>query len=49
LRAGGANDRIDFYAATGGAPQPVEVTELLSLIEPVNLYQYARSGHKGEI
>jgi Calpain family cysteine protease len=49
LRAGGANDRIDFYVATGAGPQPVEVTELLPLIEPGNVYQYARSGHKGEI
>jgi hypothetical protein len=49
LSSGGAMDRIYFYSGTGAAPQSVEVTELLPLIEPGNYYQYARSGHAGEI
>jgi hypothetical protein len=49
LVTGGAVDRVFFYPGTGAAPQAVEVTELLPLIEPGNLYQYARSGHDGEI
>jgi hypothetical protein len=49
LSTGGAMDRIYFYSATGSAPESVEVTELLPLIEPGDVYQYARSGHTGEI
>jgi hypothetical protein len=49
LVTGGSVDRVNFYSGTGAAPQPVEVTELLPLIEPGNLYQYARSGHPNEI
>jgi hypothetical protein len=49
LVSGGAVDRIFFYGGTGAAPQEVEVTELLPLIEPGNLFQYARSGHADEI
>jgi hypothetical protein len=49
LHSGGALDRIFFYGGTGAAPQSVEVTELLPLMEPGNLYQYARSGHHNEI
>jgi calpain family cysteine protease len=48
LQSGGAMDRIFFYNGTGAAPQSVEVTELLPLIEPGNAFQYARSGHSGE-
>jgi hypothetical protein len=48
LPSGGAMDRIYFYSGTGAAPQSVEVTELLPLIEPGNVFQYARSGHAGE-
>jgi hypothetical protein len=49
LTTGGATDRVFFYSGTGTAAQPVEVTELLPLIEPGNGYQYARSGHAKEI
>jgi hypothetical protein len=46
--SGGGVDMIRFYSGTGAAPQEVEVTELLPLIEPGNVYQYARSSDPGE-
>jgi hypothetical protein len=49
LVTGGSVDRIFFYAGTGSASAPIEVTELLPLIEPGNLYQYAQSAHPGEL
>lgn len=49
LATGGAVDRVYFYSGTGAAAQAVEVTELIPLIEPGNVYQYARSGHTNEI
>ena len=48
LTTGGAMDRIFFYSGTEAAPQSVEVTELVPLIEPGGVFQYARSGHTGE-
>ena len=48
LKTGGAMDRIFFYRGTEAAPQSVEVTELVPLIEPGGVFQYARSGHAGE-
>jgi hypothetical protein len=45
---GGAVDMIQFYSASGSAPANVEVTELLPLLEPGNLYQYARCSDTGE-
>jgi hypothetical protein len=49
LTTGGAMDRIFFYDAPGAVPTAIETSELLPLIEPGNVLQYARSGHAGEI
>ncbi len=45
---GGAVDMIQFFGGPGAVPANVEVTELLPLLEPGNLYQYACSSDVGE-
>jgi hypothetical protein len=45
---GNAVDMIQFFSGTGAAPRNVEVTELLPLIEPGDIYQYARSADPQE-
>jgi hypothetical protein len=45
---GDAVDMIQFFGGTGAAPKNVEVTELLPLIEPGNVYQYARGADPEE-
>ena len=46
--SGDAADMIQFYTGSGAAPQNVEVTELLPLLEPGNVYQYARAAQPNE-
>jgi hypothetical protein len=46
--SGGGVDMISFYSGPGAQPQEVEVTELLPLLEPGDVYQYARSSDPGE-
>ncbi len=48
IKPGGTFARIPFYGGTGAAPTTVEVTEQLPLVEPGDVYQYARSGHREE-
>jgi hypothetical protein len=48
IERGGTFARIPFFGGTGAAPSMVEVTELLPLMEPGDVYQYARSGHANE-
>jgi hypothetical protein len=48
IHPGGTFARIPFFRGPGVASNTVEVTELLPLLEPGNVYQYARSGHTGE-
>ena len=43
FKQGDAVDMIQFYSGTGVAPKNIEVTELLPLIEPGDIYQYARA------
>jgi hypothetical protein len=45
----GFMERVFFFEAAGAKPHPVEVSELLPLIAPGRLYQYARSSHSEEI
>ncbi len=42
-------ERVFFFPYAGANPQGVDVSELLPLIEPGRLYQYARSSHSEEI
>jgi Calpain family cysteine protease len=48
IKSAGTMARIPFFGGTGAAPAGIEVTERLPLIEPGDVYQYARSGHKKE-
>ena len=43
FESGKAVDMISFFSGTGAAPTNIEVTELLPLLQPGNVYQYARS------
>jgi len=45
---GDAVDMIQFYGGPGQTPQNIEVTELLPLIEPGDVYQYARAADPKE-
>jgi len=45
---GDAVDMIQLFNGTGAAPTNIEVTELLPLIEPGDIYQYARAADPKE-